>query len=142
MIGDTNRAAGEIGLQQIGKMHRPRFRSARRQAEHLVEIAVEDGALPTYRNQAATHHAIEIFGAVRPLEQRDVRVKLVARDELTAEALDGHVGQREQVVEDDAVARRQLFLVSLFQPHLVGRQGRPERVVDQIESTRPLSGSP
>ena len=70
---------------------------------------------------------------VSALEQRHIRVKLVARNELAAEALNGHVGQREQVVEDDAVARCQLFLVGLLQSYLVGRQGRPKRVVDEVE---------
>ena len=57
----------------------------------------------------------------------------IARQQLTAETLDRHVGQGEQLIEEDAVAAGQLFLVGRFELDLVRRQAGAERVVNQVE---------
>ena len=66
-------------------------------------------------------------------EQTHVIVKLVARHELAAEALDRHIGQCEELIEYNPIAGSQLFLVGLLQLDLVGWQTGAKRVVDQIQ---------
>jgi len=106
---------------------------AHRQAEHLVEVAVVQRAGPVDADQPGAHHRVEVVGAERALEQCHVGLEFALADQRAAEAVDRHVGQREQVVEADAELRLQLALVVGLQRALVGWQGRPQRVVDQAQ---------
>ena len=120
MIGHPDRAPCQVSLEQIGQINRADLLAAEFKLQHLVEVAIEDLALPADGDQRSAHYAIQIGGLVGVLEQLHVVVKLVARHQLAAEALDRHVGQGEQLIEDDAVAGSQLFLVRLRQRWLVG----------------------
>ena len=76
---------------------------------------------------------LEIFLAVGGAQQLHVAVELTFRDEHRAEALDRHVGQREQLVEDDAVVLQQMRLIGRLQGLLRWRQRRPLRVENKIQ---------
>ena len=121
MVGDPDARAPEIPVQQIGKMSVPRAIGAQRQFQHLVKIAVVHVAPPVHRNQAAAHDPRQILLPVRGFEQAHVGRELPLGDELAAEALNRHVGQREQACEAHIVARRQLLLVGGLQLGLIGR---------------------
>ena len=103
-----------------------------RQAEHLVEIAVVDKALPVHTQESAAHHAVEVRLLIGVAQQRHVFVEPTLRDEHAAEALDRHVGQCVESVEHDPVARMELALVVRLESALGWRQARALGVVDKI----------
>jgi len=74
-------------------MRAPAALEPQRQPQHLVEIAVVDVALPVDREQRAAHHAVEVVGAMRAVQQRHVLVELALGDQRRAEALDRHVAR-------------------------------------------------
>src|SRR5690606_8365231 len=95
-----------------------------------VGLALERAAaaaplhVAVHLDQRTAHHAGPVFRAIGALDQGHVVVELTARDELAAEALDGHVGEREKLVEHHAVARRQLAFVGLLERLLTRGQAR------------------
>src|SRR5436305_15124151 len=91
MVAHSDRAIRELPGEEIAK---PPALAAERQAQHLVEVAVVDVALPVNRDQAAAHHRLEVLLAVRAMQQVHVAVELPLRDQHRAETLDRHVGER------------------------------------------------
>src|SRR5207245_841124 len=96
--------AGEIASDQVRKMRAPAAFEPQRQHQHLVEIAVVDVALPVDREQRAAHHALDVVGAVRAVQQGHVLAELALGGQRRAEALDRHVGEGIATIEDDAEA--------------------------------------
>ena len=76
---------------------------------------------------------MKVGGLERGLQQVHVGLELALRDERAAEALDRHVGQHKQLVEDDAEVVAQLALVVGLKLRLLGRQHGALRVVDQVD---------
>ena len=103
------------------------------QAELLIEVAVVDIALPVHADQAAAHHLLQVLVAVRCAQRRHVGVELSLGDQHAAEALNRHVGEREQAIEHDAVTLAQMLFIRGFERGLGWRQARALRVVDQVE---------
>src|SRR6266478_5472581 len=66
-------------------------------------------------------------------QQVDVTLELAFGEQEGAEALDRHVGKREETIEGDPVALAEHALVVGFQRLLRGRQARPLRIVDEGE---------
>jgi hypothetical protein len=62
-----------------------------------------------------------------------VGIELALGDQHAAKALDRHVGQGEQFVEDDAVSFAEVLFVGGLQRGLGWRQARALRVVDQVQ---------
>src|SRR5262249_52236483 len=125
--------AGNVVVDQVGEMYALALAAVERQGEHLVEVAVVDKALPVDRDQVAAHHAAEGLLAMRVQQKVEGAVELALREQGRSEALDRHVGEREQVVEHDAVALAEDALVVGLERGLRGRQRRSLRVVDEIE---------
>jgi Fe2+ transport system protein B len=103
------------------------------QAQHLVEVAVVEQALPVDAEQLAAHHGVEVVPVVAVAQQLHVALEAALAEQRAAEALDGHVGQYEQVVEADAEVQQQLALVVGLQRPLRWRQHGALRVVDEVE---------
>ena len=77
------------------------------------------------------------------IEGRDeellVGLQLALPTQVTSKASDGHVGDGEQLVEDDAEVLMQSRSVVGLQRRLRRRQKSPTRVVDQVEGAHPIS---
>ena len=86
-----------------------------RQVEHLIKIAVVDITTPIDRNQISAHDVLEVGVEVRTPQQIEVAVKLPVRDQNRAEALDRHVGERKEMVENNPVALPERAPVILLQ---------------------------
>ena len=70
---------------------------------------------------------------MRVLQQIEVSLEFALGDQDRAEALDRHVGEREEPVEGDAVALAEHALVVGLERFLRRRQRRPLRIVDEVE---------
>ena len=77
---------------------------------------------------------------MRRAQQGHVARELPLRDERRSEALDRHVGEREQPIEHDAEMRAKLALVVGFELVLRGWQIGAQGVVDEIERQMPGIG--
>ena len=76
---------------------------AQGQIEHLVEIAVIEIAAVIDRDQGAAHDALEIGIKMGVLEQRQIIVERALREQHRSEALDRHIGERVEIIEDNTV---------------------------------------
>src|SRR5262249_41360200 len=95
-------AAVEIVRQQIFEPAARAVRSAQRHMEQLVEVAVIEIAAPVDRYEVAAHDTVQVFVAMSLAQQTHVTVEFALGDQGRAEALDRHVGKREQTIEYDA----------------------------------------
>jgi len=89
-------------LQQIVQVGMGAARQCEGQLQHLVEVAVVETTPPVHAHQLTAHAGPQIVVLVGITQGLQVLIELASADEGTAEALDGHVGKGEQVVEDDA----------------------------------------
>src|SRR5690625_177005 len=105
-----------------------------RQLQHLVEIAIVEIALPVDTHQIATHHSLKVSGAVTVFEQLHIVLKLTFGNQRAAKALNGHIGDGEQLIKSNAKVSLQLSLVIRLKLFLAGRQARAERVVHQVQN--------
>ena len=112
-----------------------------RQIEHLIEIAVVDIAPPIDRNQVSAHHLVEFGIEVRALQQVEVAIELAVGNEGRAEALNRHVGERVEPIENNAVTLAEHALVVVLERLLRRRQRRPLGIVDDVEH-EPRLGAP
>ena len=137
MVGHADRLADGRVHEQVAQMGaRVAARVAvqtRRQAEHLVEVAVVQIALPVDADLRVAHHGAEVVGLVGALEQLHVGLERALAHQGAAETLDRHVGERVEPVERDAEVRLQLAFVVGFKRRLRRRQRWPLRVVDEVE---------
>src|SRR3954468_6653913 len=108
MPRDVDRAIVELSRQQARQM-------ANRQIKHLVEVTVVDKTPPIDRNQVAAHDLIQIADDMRALQQAEIAVELALHRQHCAETLDRHVGEREQVIENNAVSLSEHTLIVGFE---------------------------
>src|SRR5712692_5114422 len=141
MVAHGDRIAREIAPDELREVHALAPIDDERQAEHLVEVAVVDVALPVDRQQRAAHHRFEILRSMRAMQQIHVLAELPLGDQHRAEALDRHVGESEQFVEHHAMRFAQVALVVRFELVLRGRQRRALRVVDEIQRETAARGA-
>ena len=132
MVPHDDGVAGEVAVDELAQPQAGAPFVHQRQAQHLVEVAVVDEALPVHGDKRAAHHLLEVLVAVRAAQERHVRLELAFGDEHGAKALDRHVGERVEAVEHHAAAR-ELALVVRFERLLRRRQRGPLRVVDKIQ---------
>src|SRR5260221_4863092 len=103
-VGSGAHQAREIrGGQQAGKGAGRAVGEG--QVEHLVEVAVVEGAVPSDREERAAHDAARGPRVERAHEQVHVPTGVAAALEELEETADRHVGDRVEVIEDDAVPR-------------------------------------
>src|SRR6266566_1083477 len=119
---DPDRPTFDIDVEQIGQVHAFVRAVLERQIEHLVEIAIVDVAAPVDRNQISAHDAVEVGVEVRAAEQIQVAIELAVGQEGCAEALDRHVGERVEPVENNPIALAEDAPVILLKRLLRRRQ--------------------
>ena len=122
MARDPDRPTFDIDVEQIGQVHAFVRAVLERQIEHLVEIAIVDVAAPVDRNQISAHDAVEVGVEVRAAEQIQVAIELAVGQEGCAEALDRHVGERVEPVENNPIALAEDAPVILLKRLLRRRQ--------------------
>ena len=137
VVGHRNRIPGGIVDQEVPQVGSGPAGRGRRQAQLLVEVTVEQPALPVNADQGAAHHLLEIFAAVAGLQQLLVGLQLAPRLEPAGKALDRHVGQGVEAGEHHPVLAGQHPAVIGFQLGLGGRQGGALGVVDEVEAKPP-----
>ena len=70
----------------------------------LVEIAVVELSGPTHTDQASAHDCIDVFRSMGLSQNLLIGLKLTLMLQISREALDRHVGDREQVRKRNPVA--------------------------------------
>ncbi len=133
MICNGDVLASTVLSQEVSDVWLPQTTYPGTHAQHLIEIAVVQIALPIHADEAATHHGIQVLGVVRAPKQLHVLGKAAFAHQGAAKALNWHIGQCKQMVETDAEVHQQLTLVVLLQSSLRWRQRWPLGVVDQIK---------
>ena len=96
-----------VELRQIEVANVARSAMIHGKVEHLVEVTVIQGAIPSDGQGIAAHDTCSrgwVEGIGQPLH---IPLVISALDEELQEPANRHVGDREQPVEDDAVAARQ-----------------------------------
>src|SRR5258705_13833194 len=104
MACDADRPPLDVGVEQVRQVHALACIMPERQIKHLIEVAVVDEASPIHRNQISAHDVLEIGVNMRTLQQIEVTIELTVGDKRCTEPLDGHVGQRIEAIEDNAIA--------------------------------------
>lgn len=87
------------------------FRGLQPKVKHLIEIAIIKIAAPVYTDEVATHDVFQVCGLVGRAQGRHIALELALGHEGAAKARNGHVGQRQQPIKDDAIVRAQVLLV-------------------------------
>jgi hypothetical protein len=77
MIGDADRHALQIALEQCGQMKRNRC-ITKRQIQHLVEVTIMHMTLPTNRDQGAAHDALQVIVPMGTFKKRHIVMEFVA----------------------------------------------------------------
>ena len=90
-------------------------------------------APPIHAQERAAHDGLQVLLPVRRPQERHIALVFAARTEGAREALDGHVGEGIQGVEDDAVLAGQSFAVVGFERGLRRGQMGSLRVIDEVE---------
>ncbi len=101
--------------------------------EHLVEIAIEDFALPAHVDRVPAHQAFDGRRIERVVEQRHVIAQEVIVLQIGREPRDGQIRDRVEFVEDDAEMFVQFALVICFQFFLRSGQECAVGIVNQME---------
>ena len=104
-----------------------------RQVQHLIEITVVDIALPVDTDQVMAHNLPKVDIGITRFQQVHVFPELSLRNQGAAEALNRHIGYREQAVEHNAKLFEQMLFIVLLQCHLWRRQAWSLRVVDKVQ---------
>src|SRR5687767_1032080 len=109
MLAEADTAPERGGEVEVEDAERP---AAARGAEleHLVEIAVVEAPVVADAHQRSAHHAFGRRGVERRKELRHVGLELAAFLQMQTEAVDRHVGDGVEAVEDEAVAVLELAL--------------------------------
>src|SRR4051794_6450917 len=107
---------------------------ANRQIKHLIEVTVVDKTAPIDRDQVAAHDVIQIALVMRALQEVEIAVELALDRQHGAKTFDRHIGEREQMIEDNAVSLSEHTLIVGFEYLLRRRQRRPLRIVDEVEN--------
>mmetsp|Transcript_26044 Transcript_26044/g.55809 ORF Transcript_26044/g.55809 Transcript_26044/m.55809 type:complete len:201 (-) Transcript_26044:1001-1603(-) len=102
-------------------------------AELLVEIAVVNLPVPTNVDGVQTHEFLDGIGIEIPHQQVHVLGEFPPPVQEIGKPLDGHVGDRKELIEKNPKVLGELFLVLDLEFFLRGWQEGAERVVDQIE---------
>src|SRR3990172_3796002 len=133
MVADQDRVALDHLWRELPDLQRPPMPVSHGEIEHLVEVAVVHGPLPSDTQQVPAHHLVQRGGIKGGLEKVHVPIVLPAHPEEPLKSGNGHVGEAVKVVKDDAKFLVEDSLVVLFETVLGWRQGRPQRIVDQVE---------
>ena len=103
------------------------------QIEHLVEIAVVQGAVPAYGDCVAAHDACRGSGIEGVGQSLHVLIVVAALQEKLKKSADWHVGDRIEAVELDAMADPEFFSKLCFDRLLLGREKSSNRIADEIQ---------
>src|SRR5262245_15637136 len=133
MTRDADSIAFDVIVKQIRQVHAATPSPRHRQVEHLVEVAVVDVTAPVNRNQGAAHDVVEVGIEMSILEETEIAVEFACGDECRAKALNWHVGQNKELVENDVVLLAQYPLVIGLQRGLRGRERGALWVVNEVE---------
>ncbi len=104
-----------------------------RQAEHLVEVTVVEGAVPTHGDGVAAHDASGGSGIEGVGQSLHILIVVAALQEKLKKSADRHVGDRVEAIELDAMARSEFFSKLRFDGLLLGREKGSDRITDEIQ---------
>src|SRR3989338_7959194 len=82
-----------------------------RHIQHLIEVAIVDGTLPSHAEKAQTHDVIQGCRVETIFQKLHVLVILPSQSEKLLEARDRHVGETVETIEDDAESLLKNLLV-------------------------------
>src|SRR5256885_445336 len=119
-------------LPQIKVANMGRRTMAHRQIEHLVEVAVVEGAIPTHRDRIAAHDASRGSGVKGVGQPLHVLLVVAALQKKLEKSADRHVGDGIEMVELDAMASPEFFSKLRFGRLLVGREKGSCRIAHQV----------
>ena len=90
-------------------------------------------ARPVHREHRAAHHAPSRRRIEGSGQGVHVGLVLVTPEKFVPKPADGRIGERQEPIEENAVAGKQLLLVNGFQGFFGRRQRGAKRVVDQVQ---------
>src|SRR6185295_7712226 len=103
VAGNPDRIAGDLGMEQVRQADLLARIALKGEIQHLIEIAVVDVAPPVDGDEVPAHHMREIGVEMRAAKQIEVAIELALGEEDRAEPLNGHVGERIEPAERNAV---------------------------------------
>ena len=106
---------------------------AHRQIEHLVEVAVVERAVPTYRDCISAHDAGRGSGIEGVGQSLHILLIVAALQEKLKKPTDRHVGDRIEVIELDAMASAEFFAKLRFDGFLLGGEKGSDWIADQVQ---------
>ncbi len=130
MLVERNRAVIELLEIKIVDM---RGWGSHLDIQHLIEIAIVDITVPTYRQRIAAHQAVDRGGVEGVYEFLHVFGVIARIQQILEEPADGHIGHSVQIIEIDAVAAFELALKLGFEHRLTGGQEGARGVIHQVE---------
>ena len=104
-----------------------------RQIEHLVEVAVVEGTIPTHGDCVAAHDTGRGSGVEGVGQSLHILFVVAALQEKLKKPADRHVGDRIKVVELDAMTSPEFFSKLRFDRLLPGREEGSYRIADQVQ---------
>ena len=104
-----------------------------RQIEHLIEVAVVEGAIPTHGDRVAAHDPGRGSGIEGVGQSFHVLLVVAALQEKLEKPADRHIGDRIEMVELDAMASPEFFSKLRFDRLLLGREKGAYRIADEIQ---------
>src|SRR5262245_15623548 len=133
----SGRHGGAVERRQVVQVpHRACPVPAERQLQHLVEVAVVETSVVADADERPTHETVHRRGIEVVHEERHVALRRAPPGQLLREPVDRHVRDRQQAVEGDTEAVRQLAAVVGLELLLWRRQVRAHGIVDQVEPER------
>lgn len=103
-----------------------------RQIEHLVEVAIVNGAIPAYGDRIAAHDTSRGSGIEGVGQSFHVLLVIAALEEKLKKPADRHVGDRIEMVELDTMASQEFFSKLCFNGLLPGREKSSYRIAHEI----------
>ena len=104
-----------------------------RQIEHLVEVAVVEGAIPAHGDRVAAHDAVRGSGVEGVSQSFHILLVVAALQEKLKKSADRHVGDRIEMIELDVMASPEFFSKLRFDGLLLRREKGSYRIADQVQ---------
>src|SRR5437870_5929611 len=104
-----------------------------RQIEHLVEVAVVEGAIPAHGDRVAAHDAGRGSGIEGVGQSFHILLIVAALQEKLKKPADRHIGDRIEMVELDTMTSQEFFAKLRFDGLLLGREKGSYRITDEIQ---------
>ena len=131
MVARGDPASVELRWIEVANMSR--YPMTHRQIEHLVEVAVVEGAIPAHGDRVAAHDTGRGSGIESAGQSFHILFVVAALQEKFEIPADRHVGDRIEMVEFDAMASPEFLSKLHFNRFLLGREKGSHGITHEIQ---------